>query len=233
MNDIMDLLVNSNIPQTQLDDKLKGMTKENPIADKIRRIIEDKTVLILESLPNPSSPQVALACQHARLLVLSLDPTSSIDERYIQAARLVELFVEATGSFSLFGYHFATLAAIVLAEMLSDDKHKDEAGRQLDELDIALSRVRTLPPEASHLGWDVLVREYIAKKRSPDPSAGGLDNLAAAAVGDNANGEGVTGAGTTDGVDVADVVLRIHMAAGSDPLVTSGYLVVLKQQLGR
>ncbi|KAK8203446.1 hypothetical protein BKA81DRAFT_94513 [Phyllosticta paracitricarpa] len=149
-----------------------------------------------ETLPVDPHPLILLAYWHTRLLIARYGPVLDSAELLNAAGVIANLLQSNAVTFASPYHHFGALAALVLGELTERDDTRDEALRQLAELESALHRLKT-DDDAS---WDATIRFYVTKKRASvhgEAAAGNsttlLEHLAEAAVGER---EGPSGGGS-------------------------------------
>ena len=148
------------------------------------------------------SPHNFLAFSHLTLLSLRLPgfPDDSIaGDRLHLAHTIVDQLSSTPGVVSPLTHHFAGLAAITLAENMSDDY----SGSALQKLRVMYAGyveedVESSKPRPHMTPWNAALSTFISKKLGENaaetsnesgPSRGGLQHLADAAVGNSPNGE--------------------------------------------
>ncbi|EKG12817.1 hypothetical protein MPH_10060 [Macrophomina phaseolina MS6] len=209
-----------------------------------------------ETLPADPQLLVLLTYFHVHLLIVRFTPGSEPGEIMHDAAAIVTHLQRHSSLITSPIHHFAALAALTLGELAEKDEFREEALRNLGELEGILNRNKI----EGDLGWDASIREYVSKKRSSiNESNGGsstmLEHLAEAAVGERRdsasksteNPPGSSGGSNADppkddisnaaaaAAAAATAAAALNQSLHFNPasLVRDGYLNVLAQVLSQ
>lgn len=209
-----------------------------------------------ETLPADPHLLILLTYFHVRLLIVRFTPGSEPGEILHDASAIVTHLQRLSTLITSPNHHFAALAALTLGELAEKDDFREEALRNLGELEGVLSRNKI----EGGLAWDVSIREYVSKKRSSvNESNGGsstmLEHLAEAAVGErrdsasksSENRPGSSNGGNADppkddisnaaaaAAAAATAAAALNQSLHFNPaaLVRDGYLTVLEQVLSQ
>lgn len=209
-----------------------------------------------ETLPADPHLLILLTYFHVRLLIVRFTPGSEPGEILHDASAIVTHLQRLSTLITSPNHHFAALAALTLGELAEKDDFREEALRNLGELEGVLSRNKI----EGDLAWDVSIREYVSKKRSSvNESNGGsstmLEHLAEAAVGErrdsasksSENRPGSSNGGNADppkddisnaaaaAAAAATAAAALNQSLHFNPaaLVRDGYLTVLEQVLSQ
>lgn len=186
-----------------------------PFGVVIAGFVDDYVENFREDLPSHidplTHPVVHLTYWHCRLLAYLLDPSAKVTDVIWPCRELVALLVAVPHPTSPFHHHFQALTMLVLAELTSIDKTKNEAGKLLAEM-------RKLP--TSSTSWDGIVADRIGDLLKQTQGGQGLllqlaDVAASSAVPET---------------DKADETASLHsttdyegMGFDPRPLLTKGY----------
>ena len=130
---------------------------------------------------------VHVSYHHCHLLIKRLNPNTEPTELVGHAVKVATVLNSRLTPVTPLNHHFGALAGMTLCELCDVPKTRAEAMRGLEHLAEALGEGRGLAGKRESEGWDGAIRDLIMRKRE---RMHGLDQLAEAATGGDADGRG-------------------------------------------